>query len=313
MSAAAILALASLGCGSGESKPATPTQPTVPAAPTLTAIVVGVAGNAPATLAPGDKLQLFAQGQYSDGATSDLTNVATWQSTNPVAATVSSGGVLSAATEGEVDVSASYAGRAASLHAQVQKPGCQATVSPSSLVFSAFGSLAELQVTTTRSDCRWIAKSDASWLPLNYDPNRSGSGSFTYSVPSNSGNEPRRANIVITIAGGPPAMHVVEQERPVSCSYAVSPEKLTLPSSGGRGSFDLVTTPSDCRWTLTSPGDYSSVKITVNGPAIGAGAAHFDYTIGPNTFASGLLYRFEIHGLSGTNPPGVHSVTLSGK
>ena len=121
----AVIVLLALGSCGGDS-PA-PTQPTTPAPTTptvtVTSIRVGTAGNAAATLAPGDKLQLFAQAVQSDGVVSDVTNVAVWQSSNPVVATVSPTGLVTAAQDGALDVSATYANQSGSIHADVQQPG----------------------------------------------------------------------------------------------------------------------------------------------------------------------------------------------
>src|SRR4051812_26647738 len=119
------LLLAVSGCGG--SSPA-PTQPTTPAAPTpapvtVTEVRVGTAGNAATVVAPGVTLQLFAQAVNSDGTVIDVTNVALWQSSNPIVATVSAGGLLTAAAEGALDVSASYSNKSGSLHADVTTGG----------------------------------------------------------------------------------------------------------------------------------------------------------------------------------------------
>ena len=82
------LASAMFACG-GE-KTSNPVQPSPSI--TLTSVVVGVPGNLAATVPPGEKLQLFAQAVYSDGSRTDVTNVATWQSSNPVVATESNSG-----------------------------------------------------------------------------------------------------------------------------------------------------------------------------------------------------------------------------
>src|SRR5215510_14969408 len=86
-------------CGSKSSSTAvtpspSPTVPT-PAGPTLAAIQVGVLGNAEATFGVGQSRQLWALGTNSDGTTTDVTNTATWQTSNPVVATVSPAGVVS--------------------------------------------------------------------------------------------------------------------------------------------------------------------------------------------------------------------------
>src|SRR5689334_5765536 len=94
---------------------ASPTRPTN----TVNSVLVGAAGDRPATLKPGDTLQLFAQAKYSDGTTSDVTNVASWQSSNPVIATVSNQGLLTAAAEGAVDISATYQALPGTLHTEV--------------------------------------------------------------------------------------------------------------------------------------------------------------------------------------------------
>lgn len=308
----AAVASAVLACGGGSS-PSTPVQPTPPPVPTtpavtLSSIVVGVAGNAPAAIAPGDRLQLFAQAVYSDDSRADVTNTALWQSSNPIVATVSSGGVLTGAAEGSLDVNATYLGRSGSLHADVQKPGCLVTLSPPSLSFSAFGASATVQVTTSDSTCRWTAKSDASWLPFSYDPNRSGNGAFSYTVPGNSTTQPRTGNIVVSVVGAPSVSHVVQQERPLGCSYVVTPDHITFPGSGGTGAFDLVTTPGDCQWTVTNNGSYLGVRLT--GPASGTGNAHLTYTVPSNPYSSDMSTTIEVRGLSGLNPPGVHTVTI---
>jgi hypothetical protein len=89
------------------------------------------------------------------------------------------GGVVTAAAEGGLDVSATSQGRSGSLHVDVQKPGCRATLTPAALAFGALANSATVTVTTTSSDCRWTARSDAAWLSFSIDPGRSGNGSFT--------------------------------------------------------------------------------------------------------------------------------------
>src|SRR4051794_19552814 len=238
-------------------RPPAPTQPTTPTpapgtpAVTVASIRVGTAGNVPTTLSPGDTLQLFAQATNSDGTTADVTNLAVWQSSDPVVATVSPTGLLTAAVEGALDVSASYSGKSGSIHADIQKPGCKATLSPASLVFGALSSGGTVTVTTSLTTCRWTARSDASWLSFQYDPGRSGSGSFSYAVPGNNNVNARDANIIVSVDGGPAAIHAVHQERPLGCVYTVAPEQLTFSrSSGGRGSFTVTTVPADCEWRI---------------------------------------------------------------
>ena len=301
------VAIVVISCGGNSPTPTQPTQPTpTPPAPsvTVTEVRVGAAGNASTTVAPGDKLQLFAQAVSSDGTISDVTNVALWQSSNPVVATVSPSGLLTAAIEGELEVSASYSSKSGSLRAAVQKPGCAVTLTPESVVFGALATGGTVTVTTTLSTCRWKASSDASWLSFQFDPNRSGNGSFTYFIPGNNNTSPRDANIVVTVEGGPTRLHRIHQERPVGCVYKVTPEKLSFGAAGGTGSFEVTTIPGDCQWKITET--WSDIQLTT--PATGTGAATVSYRVLSN--AGGFDHTYRVQGLSGLNPPAVHTASV---
>jgi hypothetical protein len=304
------LGAAVLACGG--KTPVSPsqsgTQPVPPPTVTVNSISIGVAGNAPPTLAPGDKLQLFAQAANSDGTVIDVTNLAVWQSSNPVVATVAPTGVLTAAAFGALDISATYQGHTGSLHAEVQQPGCRATVSPESVAFGAIESSGFVTVTATRSDCRWTARSDAAWLPFNYDPGRSGSGGFNYTVPGNNNNDPRDANIVVAVVGGPAAVQKIHQERPVSCVYKVAPEKASFSANGGTGSVQVTTLPADCQWKITE--DLSSFGIFFTGVRTGTGAGRVAYSVARNTTTFDFDVSFSVKGLSGVNPPGQHFIHI---
>lgn len=79
----------------------TPTNPT----PSVTG--VAVAGNA-STI--GVSAQFTATATLSDGTSQNVTAKATWSSSNPAVATVTSGGVVTAVAVGEADVTATYVG-----------------------------------------------------------------------------------------------------------------------------------------------------------------------------------------------------------
>jgi hypothetical protein len=300
-------------CGTNVSQPtpAAPAKTESSIGPTVSSVLVGTAGDRPPTLRPGETLQLFAQAKYADGTTSDVTNVALWQSSNPVIATVSSQGVLTGAAEGAVDVSAIYQTVAGSLHSEIRNAGCDATtVAPVALTFSAFGTSSGIvQVRTPLSDCRWTARSDADWLRFQFDPGRSGSGNFTYEVPANSNPAPRSAHILVTVAGVQ-VVHTVTQERPASCSYVVKPENRTFTASGGNGFFDVVTTPPDCTWRASVP-SFFGVRITGGTGATGAGRV--TYTADPNPYTFPVDATISVAGLSGANPAGVHKVHVASR
>jgi hypothetical protein len=281
-----------------------PTAPTPPAPPTLVSIQVGISGNPAPSFEPGQSRQFFALGAMSDGATQDLTNLALWQSSNPVVATVSSGGLVTAAAEGRVNIMATFDSRVGRLEVEVARPaGCRYTLNPPRLIFSAFGGTASVQVTTSSSDCRWRVRSDASWFPYTFDPNRSGNGVFNYTLPGNSTTTAREAEFVILDGGSNAATaHVVEQERPVSCSYVTSPRESRVPLAGGTVTFSVITDPPDCRWTAS----FSTFSFSLVSPSSGQGATTITVVARPRTFDTSDF--IDIRGLSGQNPPGRHRV-----
>lgn len=300
------------GCGGGAPQtpatPATPTAPPPPAAPTITAVQVGTAGNAAAVVAPGATLQLWATATSSDGTSSDITNIALWRSSSPDRATISSGGLLTAAVEGAIDVSATHQNVTGSLRLDVRRRGCEVSLTPAQLVFSAFGGGTTVTVRATSSDCRWTVRSDAPWLPLNYDPNRSGDGQFAYAVPPNSTPEPRSANVLVAVVNGPTAVQTVTQERPRSCSYVPSPDRATVGADGGTRSFEVIATPGDCQWRARSTEEYLGVRVTSG--ASGTGRAVVTYVVDRHSRSYDATATIEIAGLSGANPPGRHAIQL---
>jgi hypothetical protein len=104
-------------------------------------------------------------------------------------------------------------------------------------------------------------------------------------------------------------IHEVSQERPFSCSYVVAPESRTFPSTGGTGSFEVITTPADCQWRITD--SWSLVRLT--GPSSGTGRTTVTYVAQPNTFSFTYEAYFDVRGLSGANPAGRHRVTIQQK
>jgi hypothetical protein len=74
---------------------------------TLTAIQITASSS---SVAAGSTLQLTATGTYSDNSTQNLTNTASWQSSNTSLATVSTGGIVTGIGGGTAQITASSAG-----------------------------------------------------------------------------------------------------------------------------------------------------------------------------------------------------------
>jgi len=299
--AAPLLLFLAGACGSS-APPAAPTTPTV----SVVSIQVGVPGNGSAALTPGETRQLFALATQSDGTTADVTNVATWQSSNPNLATVSPAGVVTAAAQGALDVTATYKSVKGSLRVDISPP-CSVTVSPASAAFNAFGGSGTVTVTASAATCGWTARTDAAWFPFG-TPSGTGSGSFTYTVPANSTTAPRAATITVTASNGASATQTISEDKPLGCSYVTVPEELTFSAGGGHGEFTVIATPADCQWNTIN--GLAAYGVWIASGFSGRGTQLVQYNVPPQTCSADVDGYFEIAGLSGLNPNGRHHVIL---
>jgi len=83
---------------------------------------VTVAGMPDSPLVPLQTAQLTATAAYSDGAVSDVTDTATWETTDPGMLTVSTAGLVTATGPGKANVSASFSGKSGYVSAEVVVP-----------------------------------------------------------------------------------------------------------------------------------------------------------------------------------------------
>jgi hypothetical protein len=294
----ASLALLAAACGGK--------APTAPAVTTRT-ITVSVAGNASMTMKEGDTRQLTATATRSDGATTDVTSTASWQSSATSIAAVSSFGMVTAVSEGNAEISATYDGARATLRADVQ-PGCTVSISPEFAFFPAFGGSGTVAVKVSSPTCRWAAFSDTSWFPFVFEPSQSGNGSFAFTLPPNSTPSKRSATIIVETSTAQRAALKMEEDPPLGCSYVTQPAEIVFTAAGGTGQFNVVTTPGDCRWTLVNGMSALGVSITQGFSGTGNGLVRYSVQAHTRTVdADGYL---EIAGLSGQNPNGRHHVVV---
>jgi hypothetical protein len=312
-----LLLLSAIQCGGSTTSAPAPVTPSP--------IQVGVAGDALPALAPGQSLQLWAVVSQSDGTTIDVTNLADWQSSSQAVATVAPGGLVTGVAEGAATLTARYRTGAGQIRAEVRMPGCEAsTLSPVSRVFGPFGKPAcqstndlygeRIVVTTPVSDCRWTVRTDVPWLalsPCNYDLPYNGTRQFFYLVQPNNYPDARVGHVIVSFEKGAEIVHTVTQEPPFSCSYVIVPENVDFPKGGGTGSFEVVTTPRDCRWTasVASGGGF----LSISRGSSGTGAGRVSYIVTANTSDRARALDIVVRGLSGANPPAHHIIRLAGR
>jgi hypothetical protein len=98
-------------CGCGSKSPTTPTTTPTPApgAP-VTVASIALAGLS-SVVGIGQAVKLTANARMSDGTTQDVSLQATWSSSNPSVATVSSSGLVTPQGVGSSDITATYQGQ----------------------------------------------------------------------------------------------------------------------------------------------------------------------------------------------------------
>ena len=159
-----------------------------------------------------------------------------------------------------------------------QSAACTYQVTPTSVSVGALGGAVSSAITvTTQTGCAWTPVRGPAdmWIQTPSPPNGSGSGSVQLSASANLG---AARSGTVTIAG----TVVTVSQSAVLCTYAVNPTSTPSPvgSSGGGGSFSVVTTPNlpICGWTAST----SDTWVTITAPASGAGNGTVNFTVAAN-------------------------------
>jgi hypothetical protein len=97
-------------CGGNSPAPSAPGPAPTPTPTTAPSIVQVYVGYGAQVTAVGISRQMYAYAKFSDGSQAEVTDRATWQSSNPIVATISPSGVLTTLQEGDVEVRAAFQG-----------------------------------------------------------------------------------------------------------------------------------------------------------------------------------------------------------
>jgi hypothetical protein len=146
---------------------------------------------------------------------------------------------------------------------------CAYTLGASGASFGMNGDAGSVAVTTA-AGCAWTSASNAAWVTITSDSDRTGGGSVTYTVAANTG--PTTRSGTLTIAG---KTYTVSQ---AACTYALAATSASFTMNGGSGSVG-VTTGNGCGWTSTSGAPW--VTITSDSPRTGSGPV--SYTVAANS------------------------------
>ena len=146
---------------------------------------------------------------------------------------------------------------------------CTDSIAPTNASYTTAGGTGSLSV-TAGTGCGWTAVSnDTSWLHVTAGANGNGNGTVNYSVDPNSGSAPRTGTL--TIAG---KTFTVAQDGVPTCTFSISPTRVTLTASGGGGTV-TVTAPQGCTWAAVSNVPW----ITITDAGTGNGNSTVSYSV----------------------------------
>ena len=202
----------------------------------------------------GDQLQFTATGSYSDGRQQDLTTSATWTSSSAAIATVSTSGVVSGVSAGNVTLQAVFGTVSGSGDIDIGLPSFGLSASPSALTVAQGKQGTSTITATTHNSFKSPITLSASGVPhgttVSFDPNPipyPGAGSSTMTI--NVGANTAVGMYSITVTGR--AYGVVQHSTTVtltvtaSADYTISanPSSVTV-VQGQQGSSTITTTIS---------------------------------------------------------------------
>jgi hypothetical protein len=150
---------------------------------------------------------------------------------------------------------------------------CAFSINPSSASYTTAGGSGNSAV-TAGATCGWTAVANASWIHVTSGASGTGNGPVGYSVDANTG--PAARNGTMTIAG---KTFTVSQDGVATCTFSISPTRITLTATGGTGTVNVITTPQGCAWTAVSNVSW----ITITSGASGNGNGPISYSVAPYT------------------------------
>jgi len=151
---------------------------------------------------------------------------------------------------------------------------CTFSLSPTSQSVPSAATTGSFTV-TAGPNCSWTATSNnADWLTVTSAPNGTGNGTVTFAVAANPNPQQRVGTIAVN-----GQTFTVTQAAIQPCTFSLNPATLTLPASGGPGTFTVQTT-ANCGWTAASSnGDW----LTLTTAPTGMGSGTVGFNAAPNT------------------------------
>lgn len=252
------------------------------------------------SLTLGLSQQFTASGNFSDGTTQDITDVAQWHSSNSNVASITVSGLVTARTLGTVTISATFGGvtgstsltvNAANVSSITIKPANGSIAQGTKIAFTAIGTYTD---GSTHDLTNVVAWSSDTTSVLTIGSNGVGNGVA-----------PGQANVTATLGSLSPSVPVVVTNATI-VSIAVTPANASLPT-GGRGVMTAVGTFSDSSTQNLSPyAAWSSDNTPV--ATVGTNPSNYGVVVGVSAGTANISASFSY---AGANATGSTALTIS--
>jgi hypothetical protein len=222
---------------------------------------------------PGATAQFSSTATLSNGTTQSVTTQATWTSSNPLAATVTSAGLVTGVSAGEADITATYQSIAGKLHVAIGNATIPTfTVSGSLTDGTSGGALPNINVQTVDSGGNTATTKTGSSGTYAIGGLAAGAAVLTASATS---YETATKNIIIS---GETRVDVVlaRTPPPPPCLYVITGalDAFQVPVNGGSFTAGLLRTSGQCSWQAATNDPW----ITIVTPS-GSDSGTLRYTV----------------------------------
>ena len=307
----AVISVALSGCNGSPTEPTPPPVVRPPSEPTLQSLET----SGTTTFQDlGVMSQLTAIAGYSDGSSENVSDRSIWQTSNPAVVTVSGTGLLTTVGYGEADVTVRFESLADSVRVSVTAPAARCALSLSeAAAFNRPGGSGTLSVQTGEG-CYWAASTDVSWITMVGTSDGRGPGSVTFVVAPLTNGAARTGTITVKSYGVPDVFVPIRQENvdgpEPSFRYYVTPDRRTVQwEASSRWTVTVTTSRRGARWTATSDQEW----LVVTEGTSGTGQGLLRYRVEENPLNLDRIGTIIVAGLSGQNPPALHTVRQRGR
>ena len=152
---------------------------------------------------------------------------------------------------------------------------CAYELSTLSALVPAVGGPGSVGVTANLVSCAWAAVSNAAWITVTGDSAFTGSGTVTFSIAVNAGDERLGT---ITIAG---QTFTVDQAA-VPCEFQLTALSASFTAAGGSGNAGVTANIGSCGWTAVS----QAAWLTLTGASAGTGSGAVAFSVDANAGAA---------------------------